>query len=424
MIRVLGFLFCSFFFSTVNAKPVEIILWHSLAGDLGSEVQTLADGFNHSQATYVIKPVYKGDYIESLTSFAAAFRAKQAPGLIQVFEVGASTMLVPKGIIKPVYQLMKEQGLTLPETSFFPAVKAYYSDQGQLMALPLNTSVPVLFYNKDALVKMGYSAQSFPTTWDEFERLALKFKQAGYSCIYTSAYPAWILIESFSATHGLPLMDASTKKANYNNEAIISHLTRLRRWQDLHYFQYGGRSDDSTILFTSGHCLMLSQSSGGYNSLTKLVRFRVGMAPLPLDNRVSNTRYNNVAGGAALWVVAGQSSSVYKGIAEFFIYLTKPSIQEYWHQHTGYLPLGIDGIYQQITRDSQHPSLKLAQLEFNNTKNVVSPLRIDAQNQIRAINDEALEMIFAGIKSPKQAMNEAVIRANHTLLRFTRNTTQ
>ena len=422
IMRILVLLIFQLISTSIQAKPVEIVLWHSLAGHLGSAIQELANGFNSSQTTYVIKPIYKGDYIESLTSFAAAFRAHQPPSLVQVFEVGTATMLAPKGIIKPVDELMKEQGLVLPEDSFFPAVRAFYSEQGQLMAMPLNTSVPALFYNVDALKKVGYLPESFPRTWDEFEVLAAKLKQAGFSCVYTTAYPAWILIESFSAVHGLPIVDATTKRAIYNNKAVINHLTRLRRWQSLHYFEYGGRSDDATILFTTGRCPLLSQSSGGYNSLSALVPFPVGIAAIPLDTEASARRFNNVAGGAALWAVSGQTPLVYQGIAQFFSYLARPDVQQSWHQNTGYLPLGIDGIYKQLTNESRRPSLLLAEVELVGNQDLGPVLRTGAQNKIRAINDEALEAIFAGIKDPKLAMDDAVTRADHALLRFAQNT--
>lgn len=422
VLRVLLILLC-LLIAPIYAKPVEIVLWHSMAGHLGSELNALVNDFNKSQQDYVIKPTYKGGYIESLTSFAAAFRAHQPPSLVQVFEVGTATMLTPAGIIKPVDEVMQEQGLTLPTSSFFPAVRAYYSKNDHLMAMPLNTSVPSLFYNADVLQKIGYSAKTFPRTWDEFEVMAAKLKQAGFSCVYTSAYPAWILIESYSASHGLAMIDVHTKKAIYNNKKVVSHLKRLRRWQRLHYFEYGGRSDDATILFISGRCPLISQSSGGYNSLSELLSFRVGVAAIPLDHHVSEQRFNNVAGGAALWAVAGQPPKVYQGIAQFFSYLALPKVQQRWHQNTGYLPLGIDGIYKQLAEESTHPSLFLARSEFIGNQALGDVLRIDAQNQIRAINDEALEIIFAGIKTPQQAMNDAVIRANHTLQRFARNTT-
>ena len=40
----------------------------------------------------------------------AAFRAGNAPHIMQVFEVGTATMMAAKGAVKPVHQLMKEAG--------------------------------------------------------------------------------------------------------------------------------------------------------------------------------------------------------------------------------------------------------------------------------------------------------------------------
>ena len=422
MSRYFFILIWLFLVNPLHAKPVDIILWHSLAGHLGTELRALAKDFNQSQKDYAIKPMYKGDYIESLTSFAAAFRAHQPPALVQVFEVGMATMIMPAGIIKPVDELMKEQGLTLPEADFFPAVRAFYSEDGKLKAMPFNTSVPALFYNADALAKIGYSADAFPKTWDELEVLARKLKQAGFSCAYTTAYPAWIMIESFSAIHGLPMIDPKTNKAIYNNKQVVNHLTRLLRWQQLHYFEYGGRSDDATILFTSGRCPLLSQSSGAYNGLSGLVPFHIGIAAIPLDVKASTRRLNNVAGGAALWAVAGLKPEVYRGIARFFSYLAEPLVQQSWYQNTGYLPLGVNGIYKPFEDKNIYPALQLAQSEFAGTSVLVKNRRLGAQNQIRAINDEAIETIFAGISSPKDAMDHAVLRANHAQDRFTHNT--
>ncbi|MCX7117120.1 MAG: extracellular solute-binding protein [Legionellales bacterium] len=416
------FVLLSLIHLTLFAKPTEIVLWHSMAGLLGSELQVLTNGFNQSQKNVVVKPIYKGDYIESLTSFAAAFRAHVPPALVQVFEVGTSIMLSPPGIIKPVHELMKEQGAALPTAHFFPSVFAAYRLHGQLMAMPLNSSVPVLYYNADALRQVGYSAETFPKTWDDFELLAKKLNQTGFSCVYTTAYPAWILIESYSAVHGLAMMNGH-QKAIYNNPQVIHHLERLLRWQKSHYFVYGGRSDDATILFTSGRCPLLSQSSGAYQGMSAMVPFNIGVASIPLDTFASTKRFNNVAGGAALWVAAGQTPRVYQGIAQFFAYLAKPEVQFYWHQHTGYLPIGIEGDYQFIALKSEQPTLALARSEWFGHDLSPDHGHIPAQNQIRDINDEALENIFAGIKSPQQAMDDAVHRANHTVGRFLENTT-
>ena len=272
------------------------------------------------------------------------------------------------------------------------------------------------------MAKAGVTEANFPKTWQQLQRLAAQLKKTGSHCVYTTAYPAWIQIESFSALHGLPMVDATHSKAIYNHQAIVHHLERLQQWQAEHYFEYGGRTSDATILFTSGRCALFSQSSGAYNSLAALVTFRLGVAAMPLDSSVSAIRHNNVIGGAALWTVAGKKEGDYLGIARFYEYLAKPSVQQRWHQNTGYIPLGLGGRYASLSQSSHSPTLALARLDLTSgAQAALNPYRIP-QNQIRTINDEALEAIFAGIKSPKEAMDDAVKRANFTLKRFARNT--
>ncbi|QBR85085.1 extracellular solute-binding protein [Legionella israelensis] len=420
--RILAATIVFFLSFPLCAKRINIIWWHAMAGHLGNEIRHLAYDFNQQQDQYFIKPVYKGDYIETLTSFAAAFRAHQPPDMVQVFEVGAATMLKPKGIIKPVAQLMKEQHIPLPTNDIIPAVRHFYSKNGELMAFPLNLSVPVLYYNAEVLKKIGYDQHNFPHSWQELEKLAEKLKNAGYRCAYTSAQPAWILVESYLAIHGIATTENMPLRAIYNSPYFVAHLARLKRWQELGYFRYGGRADDATVLFTSNVCPMYSQSSGGYNSLSEIVPFRLGVALLPLDTEVSQTRHANVAGGAALWVTAGRPAVKEKGIALFLHYLSRPDVQKRWHEHSGYLPLGLTGQYAAISSISQHPVLKLAQADLTTSSEHLKTNTLIPQHQIRAVNEAALETLFAGLKTPKQAADEAVKQANHLIWRYIRNT--
>ncbi|MDF1929835.1 extracellular solute-binding protein [Legionella pneumophila] len=417
------FLLLLIFLSVIpaQAKPVELVFWHAMAGHLGDEVRLLADDFNKSQNQYLVKPIYKGNYTETLTNFAAAFRARQAPSIVQIFEVGTSIMLAPPGVIKPVDLLMSEQGISLPKDDFIQSVREFYSRDGQLMAMPFNLSAPVLYYNADILAKVGYGKHNFPQTWSAMEIMAEKIKKAGYDCTYTTAYPGWVLFESFLAIHGLPITQGNPARAAFHTPQLMAHFQRLKRWHDLHYFRYGGRVDDATILFTSSVCPLFSQSSGAYNSLSALVPFHLGVATMPLDTGASPIRHANVAGGAALWAVGGQTEEQYRGIARFFAFIAKPEVQKRWHEHTGYLPLGLKGVYANIVQSSQHPALLLARTDQDNLPE--KPYKhMGPQNQIRGINDEVLEAMFADLMSPEEALNEATIRANHLLLRFARNT--
>lgn len=403
-------------FEQSQAQPIELIFWHSMAGSLGREVKLIANDFNQSQTKFFIKPVYKGDYIETLTSFAAAFRAHRPPAIIQIFEVGTALMLSPPGIIKPVHDLMPAERFA----DFIPSVREFYSQNDKLMAMPFNLSVPVIYYNKNVLRSLGYT--NFPQTWDEMELLVSKIKQAGYECSYTTAYPGWILIESFLAVHGLNMLTEAPLRAAYNSPELLSHFKRLKRWQKLSYFKYGGRVNDATVLFTGNICPLFSQSSGAYNSLKSLVNFELGVAAVPLDTKITKKRQANITGGAALWAISGQTEEQYQGIAQFFLFLALPEIQKRWHEHTGYLPIGLQGIYRKIPESSTHPVLEIAKNDLKSSEFASRRKNLGPQNQIRSINDEVLEAMFAGLIPAGKALEEAVARANHIIWRFARNT--
>src|SRR6187399_3452851 len=80
----------------------EIQWWHSMGGALGEWVNDLAKDFNASQKDYKVVPTFKGSYPESMSAGIAAYRAGNAPHLIQIFEVGTATMMNAKGAIVPV----------------------------------------------------------------------------------------------------------------------------------------------------------------------------------------------------------------------------------------------------------------------------------------------------------------------------------
>src|SRR5918994_4790073 len=88
----------------------EIQWWHSMTGALGDKVNEIANGFNASQKDYKVVPVFKGQYPESMTAAIAAFRAGNAPHILQVFEVGTATMMASKGAIVPVGKVMQDAG--------------------------------------------------------------------------------------------------------------------------------------------------------------------------------------------------------------------------------------------------------------------------------------------------------------------------
>ncbi|BDY98130.1 hypothetical protein MUTS15_67870 [Escherichia coli] len=161
-----------------NAQAVTTIpFWHSMEGELGKEVDSLAQRFNAENPDYKIVPTYKGNYEQNLSAGIAAFRTGNAPAILQVYEVGTATMMASKAI-KPVYDVFKEARIQFDESQFVPTVSGYYSDSktGHLLSQPFNSSTPVLYYNKDAFKKAGLDPEQPPKTWQDLADYAAKLK--------------------------------------------------------------------------------------------------------------------------------------------------------------------------------------------------------------------------------------------------------
>jgi sn-glycerol 3-phosphate transport system substrate-binding protein len=137
-------------FALPAQAQVEVQWWHSMGGALGETLNGLATSSTPSQKEYKVVTSYKGSYPESMTAAIAAFRAGQAPHMLQVFEVGTATMMAAKGAIKPVYQLMKETGEPFDPKAYLPTVTGYYSDtKGNMLSLPFNSSTALFYIDRN-----------------------------------------------------------------------------------------------------------------------------------------------------------------------------------------------------------------------------------------------------------------------------------
>ena len=174
----------------------EIQFWHSMEGALGDRVNGLVDEFNKKNPEYQVKAVYKGNYGESMNAGIAAFRAGNAPDILQVFEVGTATMMYAKGAIKPVQQMSEEAGNPIDPKEFIGAVAGYYSSaDGKLVSMPFNSSTVVFYYNKDAFKKAGLTPTSRPRP-GRAAAAGQKLKAAGQECGYTTSWPSWVQLET------------------------------------------------------------------------------------------------------------------------------------------------------------------------------------------------------------------------------------
>lgn len=408
----------------------EIQWWHAMGGELGQWIDDLAAGFNASQGDYVVRAVYRGNYTETMTGAIAAFRSREQPHIVQVFEVGTATMMAAEGAVYPVYELMANSAQPFDPADYLPSVTGYYTDpNGNMLSMPFNSSTPVMYYNKDAFRAAGLDPDVAPATWPEFAEAARALVASGATeCGFTTAWQDWIHLENFSAWHDLPIgtrmngFAGLDTELQLNSPVHLAHITALKEWLDEGLFTYGGRRGDSQPLFTSGQCGMFFNSSAGYAGISATADFDFGIGMLPYWPTVEGAPQNSIIGGATLWVLQGHSPEEYEGVARFFNYLASPEIQAASHQRTGYLPITLAAYElteaQGFYAANPGTDTSIRQMTLNPPTENSLGLRFGSYVQIRDIINEELEAVWAGTKSPQQGLDAIVARGNELLRQF------
>ncbi|AWJ83784.1 sn-glycerol-3-phosphate ABC transporter substrate-binding protein [Azospirillum sp. TSH58] len=422
------------FTGAAHAQQKTVIeFWHGLPQPLGGQLEQVVKSFNESQDKVQVNPTFKGSYPETMQAAIAAFRAGNAPHVVQMFEVGTATMLSAGPAIKPVHQLMSETGSGLDAAAYIPAVRGYYSSKdGKMMALPFNSSTTITFYNKDAFQKAGLDPNRPPATWPEVADAARKLKAAGVTCPMTFSWPTWTQFEQVGALHDKPFASEANgfgglnATLKINDPFFVKHLQTLIDLQKEGALRYGGRDNAADSLFPSGECAMIQASSGLRGRIVKEAKFNWGAAPLPYWPDAISSPKNSIIGGAAFWVMTSpkRTADEYKAVAAFFSHLARPEVDAKWHMDTGYVPVTLQG-FELAKKEGfydKNPGAEVPaeQLTRTATTENTMGLRLGNLPEIRNIIQEEMEKAFQGQQTAQQALDNAVKRGDTVLRNFER----
>jgi sn-glycerol 3-phosphate transport system substrate-binding protein len=421
--------------ASLGAAPAqaqtEIQWWHAMTGANNDVIVKLAEEFNASQKDFKVVPAYKGSYADTLNAGIAAFRAGNAPHILQVFEVGTATMMGARGAIKPVQDMMKEAGESFDPKAYLPAITGYYSTtKGEMLSFPFNSSSAVMWFNKDKFRQAGLNPDQPPKTWPDVFEAAKKLKAVSPTCGFSTAWITWVNIEQLGAWHNTPLgtkangMDGFDTQFQINSPLFVRHLQNLIDLQKDKTFDYSGRTNTGEGRFTSGECPLFMTSSAFFGNVRANAKFEWGNSVLPYYPDVAGAPQNSIIGGASLWVMGGKKADEYKGVAKFFTFLSNVDRQVKLHTESGYLPI-TKAAYEKVKASgfyTQNPHLETPLLQLNNKEPTDNSrgLRFGGLVQIRDVWAEEVEAALTGKKSAKEALDSAVSRGNDMLRQFER----
>ena len=414
----------------------KIVWWHAMSAALGEEVNRIAKEFNAEQAEVEVDAIFKGTYPETLTAAIAAWRAGQAPHIVQMFEVGTGSMLAAGPAVKQVWQLSQETGIEFDPKAYLGGVRGYYSlPDGRLASLPFNSSSSVMWYNKEAFEKAGLDPERPPATWNDVIAACRALKAKAATPIpMGSAWPIWIQFEQFAAMHDLVFatkangFEGLDTELKVNTPPFVKQMQRLLEMSKEGLFKYAGRDNAADAIFPSGEAAIGFNSSAARAAIARDAKFRWGEALLPIDPEVNPKPINSIIGGASLWTMTApnRTPAEYKACAQFLKFIGRPDNDAIWHQHTGYVPVTLAGYelskkqgYYEKTPGADIPIMQL-------TRGEVTPnsrgFRLGRMAELRNIFSEELEKALQGQQGAQAALDATVTRGNRVLREFEKAT--
>lgn len=414
----------------------DIILWHSLEGPLGEKFKTLITQFNQKtdilQANIKIIPEYKGTYEQTLKMGLSKLGTREAPHILQVFEMGNLVMQAHPGSYVPLDKLTNNKSPLLAKEHFLPAIASFYksrSGEESLPSLPFSASSVVLFYNKTALTKAGLDPSHPPTTWEEFEAMAQKLKATGAKNILASGWLAGHHIDQVAAWHNEAIatqgngVDGDHAILTLNKSFFIDHLSKLADWYQMGMFtlDIGPQAEQA---FAKGNVVFLTQGANRLSNIERLVanKFEIEVAPFPYWKKNTSGPQNTVAGGASFWALSGHAPEEYAIIQKFFEYLASLEIQAEWHQDTCYMPVvvGVQTLSEKQKFYEQNLKGKAAKIALESftgkaPKEFSRGILLPEFPRVREIMVQEMKEAIKGNKTPMEALQQIEISGNRIM---------
>ncbi|GAA1048073.1 ABC transporter substrate-binding protein [Arthrobacter russicus] len=380
-----------------DGGPVKISFWHSASGAAGDSLNQQIAAFNEAQSGKIqVEAIYQGTYESSMAKLANAVQSGATPALMQASDIFTGYMIDSK-LTVPAQDLAAKEG-SYDFEDLAPAVKNYYTVDGQVRSMPYQISQPVLVLNLDVLAKAGLTPEDVPTDLSGLLSTASKIKRdsgiAGMSFFVNTWWN-----EQFTASYGLNYctpdngvqgQDATAFK--YTDPKQVETWTTL---QDLvregTMVNTGSDATASVGAFTSGAAAMSLVSSGAIGNIVKTgVNFAV--KPFP----VSAADGGVVPGGNSLWVIGkDRSSAEQKAAWELSRYLGSTEVQTKNFVDSGYLPTTLSAAKAVASPTPQQQAL-LDQLANSKPTTATAGCHSGALGEARQALQPVLESMLGG----------------------------
>jgi multiple sugar transport system substrate-binding protein len=250
---------------TTSAQAVEIEVGYAYSALFDVTMERMMPEFKKAHPDIDVK--FRATYENYEDGTNTILRESVAGDLPDVTFQGLNrqAMLVEKGIAKSLEPFIAAEA-DFAKDGYHEAMLELGTFNGEVYGLPYSISLPVGYYNMDALRKAGVT--ELPTTWDEVIENCHKLMEAGYK---TPMWWGWSVtgnwfFQALMWSQGEPILKDG--KVNFDGEAGLAALEQMKslfRECDMPNLSAG----DAGVPFNSGEVAMYFWSTSAVGAIER-----------------------------------------------------------------------------------------------------------------------------------------------------------
>ena len=388
---------------------VDVTFWHVMGGPIEKTLNALIEEFNRTHPGISVKPLGLGSYDALSQKLLAAVAAGKPPVASQAYESWTSKLIESRAIVPIQNYLSGADGLSPTEwRDIYPVLLRSCTIQDTLWAWPFNKSVAALYYNRDLFRKAGLDPDKPPATWDEFRVDAKKLTKGG---TYGTAFKVdiWNFGSLLYQNAGTFLTSNGMRSAFQGREGVeaLEYLRGLIALDSVAYLTSGFEHQND---FLQGKVGMVQSSCASLSYMDTLIKFDLGMAPLPVGKRKSV-----ILAGTNAVIFAKASPEEQRAAWLFLKWMSEPEQTARWSSASSYLPIRYSALNKEVMQAKLKHYRGLEQVIFQLEYAELEPQTSGWVTGRKILESEALEKALRGETEPGVALEEAARKVDTEL---------
>ena len=401
------------------AADVELRFFYPVAvsGPITKMVDELAADFGKEHPGITVKPIYAGDYVQTIGKALTAMKGGDTPEMAILLAADIIT-LTDEDAVVAMDDLAKTDADKAWLNGFFPAFMENARLHGKTWAVPFQRSTPVLYWNKDLFKEAGLDPDKGPATWEEMRAFAKKLTKKDASGTVTQwgleipsdGNTSW-LYTGLATANDVRLVNAEGTKTNFADPRAVEALTFFRDLSTVDGVQPTGLTSWGTAPrdFLEKKLAMVWTTTGNLSNIKANASFPFGVAMLP-----AKAHYGAPTGGGNFYIFKNTSAEKQKAAFEFVKWMTTPERAAKWSIATGYVATS-PAAYETEVMKTYVAGFPQAAVARDQLKYAVSEITVhEGQRVMKALNDN-LQAALVGSKTPEAALKDAQAEAQRIL---------